>query len=77
MKPFIGDVVNYRNPRGLFYPALVTKVHGMDENPALNLVYVSGDIEKNDPYGRQIERVTSVVHKSNQSAGAFYWVELG
>lgn len=41
--------------------------------PSINLVYVSDDGTKTDPYGRQIERSTSVVHKSNQSAHGMYW----
>lgn len=31
-----------------------------------NLVYVSDDEKKDDSYGRQIERATSVMHKSAQ-----------
>jgi hypothetical protein len=42
--------------------------------PSINLVYVTGDEAKTDPYGRQIERATSVVHKSGQSAHGRYWM---
>jgi len=41
--------------------------------PGLNLVLVSNDEAKDDPYGRQIERETSVVHVSNQPAPGAYW----
>ena len=41
--------------------------------PGLNLVLVSHDEAKDDPYGRQIERETSVVHVSNQPAPGAYW----
>lgn len=41
--------------------------------PGCNLVYVSSDQMKKDPYGRQIERATSVVHKSKQPAGGNFW----
>jgi hypothetical protein len=41
--------------------------------PGCNLVYVSSDDTKTDPYGRQIERFTSVVHKTKQAAHGNYW----
>jgi len=41
--------------------------------PCVNLVYVSGDKSKDDPYGRQLERDTSVVHASTQPAGGSCW----
>ena len=41
--------------------------------PGCNLVYVATEIDKKDPYGRQIERATSVVHKSRQAAPANFW----
>ena len=40
---------------------------------SLNLVFVSGDDSKDDPYGRQIERQTSIPHASMQGAGGFCW----
>lgn len=40
----------------------------------VNLVFVSKDGAKQDPYGRQIERATSVVHKTSQPAHANYWM---
>lgn len=43
------------------------------KSTSLNLVYVSGDSSKDDPYGRQIERSTSVVHASFQGAGGACW----
>jgi len=50
-------------------------VQGSDEvkHTCVNLVYVSGDDTKDDPYGRQIERNTSVVHSSVQPAGGACW----
>lgn len=41
--------------------------------PGCNLVYVSDDALKEDSYGRQIERATSVVHTSKQNAHGFKW----
>jgi len=46
---------------------------GAAGDPGCNLVYVSGDTAKTDPYGRQLERATSVVHKSKQPAHGNYW----
>lgn len=42
--------------------------------PCVNLVFTSQDTEKTDPYGRQIERVTSVGHKEQSSAHGFYFM---
>ncbi len=41
--------------------------------PGCNVVIVSKDAAKTDSYGRQIERETSIVHRSKQPAPAFYW----
>lgn len=41
--------------------------------PACNLLFVTSDTSKTDPYGRQIERSSSVVHKSMQSARGMFW----
>ncbi len=41
--------------------------------PGCNLAFISGDPSRDDPYGRQMERETSVVHKTNQPAHGFYW----
>jgi hypothetical protein len=57
------------------HAALVTRVwNGMvGAIPGCNLVFVSGDESKEDPYGRQIERATSIVHLSGQPARASCW----
>ena len=41
--------------------------YGADTMPCINVVFVVGDESKTDPYGRQIERNTSVMHGSRQS----------
>lgn len=41
--------------------------------PCINLVYVVSDESKTDSYGRQIERKTSVQHRSQTTAHGFYW----
>lgn len=57
-------------------PALVTAVHGdirlddtgaIEYGPCLNLVFVSSDATKRDVYGVQIERKSSVVHRSSHA----------
>lgn len=41
------------------------KLHGENAYPGLNLVIVTGDEKKTDEYGRQIERFTSVCHRTS------------
>lgn len=58
---------------------LVTCVHGTFTStfvPCINVVYVSGDPDKRDPYGRQIERLSSLQHYSavsNMPRPGRYW----
>ena len=77
----VGHPVIYVNENGLPGPALITAIHGNEREyegtmhyPCVNLVFVSADGDKTDPYGRQIERVTSVVHKLESSAHGFYFM---
>jgi hypothetical protein len=80
----VGQHVIYVDSVGKPHKALVTVWWGMDENGArypyyaegelgCNVVVISDDELKKDDYGRQIERYTSVVHKSKQAAPAYYW----
>ena len=80
----------YVDPHGVHHTAFVTawwnartkdkdafgtapeQCHG--DIAGVNLVYVSKDTAKQDSYGRQIERATSVVHKTLQPAHGNYWV---
>jgi hypothetical protein len=39
-----------------------------------NLVWISGDEQRTDSYGRQLIRESSVVHKGSQPAHGNYWV---
>jgi hypothetical protein len=78
--PEIGDVVTYIDSKRVNHNALVTAVWGEETYgelakvyPSLNLVYVSKDKAKTDPFGRQIDRATSIVHRSVQPAGANCW----
>lgn len=78
-EPVVGGEVTYVDPVGKPHKSLVTAVwhteFGVGNPPGLNLVYVSGDEAREDTYGRQIERVTSVVHRSGQPAAGNYWIE--
>lgn len=40
------------------------RVYGEQSVPCLNLVYASKDAMKRDDYGQQLERATSISHKS-------------
>jgi hypothetical protein len=78
-----GTHVIYVDPFGLPRDALVTtwwgsgtpaKADGKAEHePGCNLAWVSGDPARDDGYGRQIERQTSLVHKGNQPAHGNFW----
>ena len=79
--PEVGDVVIYFDHSGMPHNAVITAVWGPEvypapeDAPSLNLVYVSTDESKSDPFGRQIERDTSVPHRSQQKAHGNYWEE--
>lgn len=76
----VGSHVVYTDQFSVRHDAVVTAVWGEisaykpnTPMPGCNLVFVSGDETKTDPYGRQIERETSVVHVSNQPAKGRFW----
>lgn len=75
--PKVGDEVVYHDPKGTPHKALLTAVWGQEETcgsiPCCNVVFVSSDPERQDNYGRQLERETSVVHKTHSSAHGNYW----
>lgn len=66
----VGDVVIWHDSLGNAYKALVSAVW---TPTCINVVFISGDQTKTDPYGRQIERATSCTHKSLQHVHGFYW----
>jgi hypothetical protein len=66
----IGSSVVYVTPKGERRNALVTAVWS---DICCNAVFVTADETKKDTYGRQIERATSVVHKSMQAAPGNFW----
>jgi hypothetical protein len=74
--PHKGQTVLFTDSRGRDNAALVTQVWGSQEvpmMPSINVVVVSRDDQREDSYGRQIERYTSVCHKSVQPAHGYYW----
>jgi hypothetical protein len=66
----VGEKVIYHNPVGKPFEALVTAVWGPK---CINIVFVSGDTERTDSFGRQIERQTSLSHVSNSPVHGQYW----
>jgi hypothetical protein len=75
--------VIYVDPKGVRRAALVTVWWTGDQEistyraangePGCNLVFVSGDENRKDSCGRQVEHATSVVHKAKQVAHGNYW----
>lgn len=81
MDLFPGLGVVYVDPVGKHRAAILTAVwnSGQPEkypNPCVNVVFVSDDEARADTYGRQIERATSIPHKSSQTAHGNYWRRL-
>ena len=66
----VGEVVVYHDPVGKPHNALITTVHGPS---CVNLVYVSSDSNKQDNYGRQIERQSSCCHAAMMGVHGNYW----
>lgn len=62
--------VIYIDPTRGRHNALVTNVFGQT---CCNVMWVSGDESKQDPYGRQIERQSSCCHISMNQAKANCW----
>ena len=68
--PKMGEPVVYVDPVGKIHPALVTQPWGQQ---CINVVFVSTDESKDDSYGRQIERQTSLMHKDVVPVHGNYW----
>jgi hypothetical protein len=66
----VGQHVIYTDESAVDHDALVTVVH----SPAcINCLYVSSDTSKQDQYGRQIERPSSVSRMSDFTAHGRYF----
>jgi hypothetical protein len=50
-----------------------TKVQDGTAGPCINVLFASSDPDKRDPYGRQIERLSSCSHKRSTTAPGRYW----
>lgn len=64
----VGDHVIVVNETYEEHHALVTAVHGSNwelYTPLINCVYVASDPSKHDPYGQQLERLSSCSHYNN------------
>ncbi len=72
----VGGRVTYVDHFGQAREALITAIWGDPESkPAINVVFVSNDTAREDSWGRQIERDSSVVHESHQQAHGNFWRE--
>jgi len=80
----VGSAIKFVDEFGKPHDALVSiwwgkRVEGIHNGepfvtePCCNLLYVVSDEKKEDCYGRQMDRSTSVVHKSSQQAHGNYW----
>ena len=84
----IGMPVIFVDAERYEHDALITAIWGKPEGekytlahegverlhwPCINLVHVAKDESRDDQYGRQIDRPTSVVHQDQNSAGGFCW----
>ena len=73
-QPRVGDTIIFHEPDSRARAALVTSTWAVPGGPNMvNVVYVSGDEAKHDTYGRQMERATSVHHKTYNPTHGFYW----
>ena len=72
--PKVGEVIRVTDEHGIEHDALVTIYFGGSyPDGALNCVFVSNDESKNDPYGRQLERLSSVSRQSQHTAHGRFW----
>lgn len=76
----VGDHVLFTDSKRQDHSALITMVfrgppgtEHPENPPAVNLVYVVADEDRDDQYGRQIERETSCVHRMMNAAEANCW----
>lgn len=68
----VGDVVRIVDEQYVEHLGLVTTVHGEFSGafvPCINTVHVSKDAAKRDPYGQQVERLSSLQHYSQGPSG--------
>jgi hypothetical protein len=74
----VGGGVIFVDAHGRQHEALVTAIWGrLEDVPCINVVFVSSDEARQDNFGRQIERETSLVHRSRQAAHGMYYTMPG
>jgi hypothetical protein len=74
-KLFVGAHVVYVDPVAGQHEALITAVWGDPKDcPLVNLVYVEPDNTRQDSYGRQISRATSLCHLSKSNVHGQYYM---
>lgn len=69
-KPEVGEGIIFHDPKGDPYNAVITAVYS---DTCVNAVYVSGNPDEQDSYGRQTKRTASCNHKSMTGAFGNYW----
>jgi hypothetical protein len=79
-----GDAVIVADEFGVEHDGLVTEAwvsatggqYDDQRGPAINVVFVSGDEKKTDQFGRQIEHLSSVAHRSMKGeCPGRYWYQ--
>jgi hypothetical protein len=71
--PKVGDAVKVTDETGHQHDGLITAYFGGERFGAANVMFVSDDPTKTDPYGRQVERLSSTAHKSGTTAPGRFW----
>ena len=69
-----GTVVDFYDPRGRRYDALITEVWGPQ---CVNLIYVNDVEGQKDSYGQKMLRQSSVMHGSYMQAHGNFWLKKG
>ncbi len=79
----VGDPVRVVDEQYGEHVGLVTAVHGAFSEtftPCINVAYISSDGSKRDPYGQQVERLSSLQHYSQgpdrMPKPGRYWINL-
>ncbi len=74
-KLFVGAHVIYVDPVGRQHQAFITAIWGTPKDcPLVNLVYANSDENSTDSYGRQIQRQTSLHHRSAYEVHGQYYM---
>jgi len=76
----VGDHVVFADQQGRHQNAIVICVFGKnswdeesDFGPTINVLFADQNPEREDSYGRQSKRETSVPHKGGSTAHGYWW----